>query len=140
MLRTQACKFQTSNCCSSLAGRHGNVVPNSIPYVVLSWTQGQRIKLEACMSFFKKLLLSLIYNVLSISAVQQSDPDIHLYTAFFSHYPPSCSITRYQTQFPLLYVQQDLIAYSLHLLTLNFQSLLLCSPPSWNPQACSPRS
>ena len=27
-----------------------------------------------------------------MSAVQQSDPVIHTYTFFFSHYPPSCSI------------------------------------------------
>ena len=34
--------------------------------------------------FKKKFLLELIYNGLSTSAIQQSDPVIHLYT-FFSH-------------------------------------------------------
>ena len=38
-----------------------------------------------------------MYNVLSISAVQKSDPVIHVYTFFFSHYPPSCSITTKST-------------------------------------------
>ena len=37
--------------------------------------------------------LQLIYSVLPISAVQESDPDIHIYTFFYSRYPPSCSIT-----------------------------------------------
>jgi len=33
-----------------------------------------------------KIKLQLIYNVLSISAVQQNDPVICIYTFFFSHY------------------------------------------------------
>ena len=40
-----------------------------------------------------KFLLQLIYNVFSISAVQQGDPVIQIHIFFFSHYPPSCSIT-----------------------------------------------
>ena len=32
---------------------------------------------------FLKILLQLIYNALSISSVQQSDPAIHIYTFFF---------------------------------------------------------
>ena len=43
--------------------------------------------------FLKMFLLQLIYSVLSVSAVQQSDPVTHVYTVFFSHYLPSCSIT-----------------------------------------------
>ena len=45
-----------------------------------------------CLFFFfkddlrwKKILSWLIYNVLSISAVQQSDPIIHIHTFFFSY-------------------------------------------------------
>ena len=41
--------------------------------------------------FFIKVQLT--YDVLSISAVQQSDPVIHVYTFFVSYYLPSCSIT-----------------------------------------------
>ena len=33
------------------------------------------------------------FSVLSISTTQQCDPVIHIYSYFFSHYPPSCSIT-----------------------------------------------
>ena len=50
-----------------------------------------------CWLFFKNniyfILLQLIYNILTISAVQQSDPVIYIYTYtfFLSHYPPSCS-------------------------------------------------
>ena len=36
----------------------------------------------------QRFFLWLIYNVLSISAVQQSDPVICFYTFFFSHDPP----------------------------------------------------
>ena len=35
--------------------------------------------------FKKKFLLELIYNVLSISAVQQRDPVVHRYNFFYSH-------------------------------------------------------
>ena len=34
------------------------------------------------------------FTVLSISAVQHSDPVIHVYTFFFSCYLPSCSVLR----------------------------------------------
>ena len=43
--------------------------------------------------FFLIFLLELIYNVLSISAVQQSDPIIPRNTFFFSYYLLSCSVT-----------------------------------------------
>ena len=55
-----------------------------------------------------------IYNVPSISVVQQSNLVIHLYTFFFSHYPPSCSITSDQMYISCA-TQQDLIAYSLQM-------------------------
>ena len=45
------------------------------------------------MRFFKNFLLWVIYNVLSISAVQPCDSVIHIYIFFFSYYPPSCFIT-----------------------------------------------
>ena len=44
-------------------------------------------------SIFKKFLLQLIDSVLSIFVVQRRDPATHIQTCFFSHYPPSCSIT-----------------------------------------------
>ena len=53
----------------------------------------------------------------------QSDPVIHIYTFFFSHYPPSCSITSDQISFPVLYCRISLLipskCNSLHLLTPN---------------------
>ena len=42
----------------------------------------------------------MIYRVLSISTVQQSDPILH--TFFFSHSPPSCSLASDWIQFPVL--------------------------------------
>ena len=50
------------------------------------------------MSKIFKILFSVkiqvIYSIASISAVQQSDPVMHIYTFFFSHCLPSCSIPR----------------------------------------------
>ena len=48
--------------------------------------------------FFK---VQLIYSIVTISAVQQSDPVIHIYTFFFSYHPPSCSIPRDQCWFQI---------------------------------------
>ena len=52
---------------------------------------------------------------------QQSDPVIHLYTFFFSYYPPSCSITSDWIEFPALYGRISWLIHSkcnsLHLLT-----------------------
>lgn len=48
-------------------------------------------------------LLELIYHVLSISALQQSDQLYIICTFFSSHYPPADSITRDWTLFPVLY-------------------------------------
>ena len=44
---------------------------------------------------FLFFLLQLIYNVLTISTVQQSDPDIYVRVCvyFFLHYPPACQFT-----------------------------------------------
>ena len=52
--------------------------------------------------FFMIFIFSimLIYRVLSISTVQQSDPILH--TFFFSHSPPSCSLASDWIQFPVL--------------------------------------
>ena len=44
----------------------------------------------------------LIYNVVPISAVQQSDPVIHIYTFFLLYHLPSCPTPRDWTQFPVL--------------------------------------
>ena len=48
-----------------------------------------------------KFFIIVDLQCLSISAIQQSDPVIPIYTFFFSHYPSSCSITviRYNSQF-----------------------------------------
>ena len=43
-----------------------------------------------------------------ISDVRQSDPVIHICTFFFSYHPPSCSITRGWTQFPVLFSRTSL--------------------------------
>lgn len=48
------------------------------------------------------LLLELIYHVLSISALQQSD-QLYIIRTSSSHYPPADSITRDWTLFPVLY-------------------------------------
>ena len=90
--------------------------------------------------FLINFLLQLIYNILSISAVQQSDPvslsHTHTHILFFSHYPPSCSILSEQIQFPLLCSRISLLKHSkcnsLHLLTPNSQSLPLLSLPLGN--------
>ena len=69
--------------------------------------------LSTFLNFYLKKLLQLIYNVLSISAVQQSDPIIHLYTLFST----LSSITfHYKGLDRVSYaVQQDLIAYPLQM-------------------------
>ena len=63
-------------------------------------------------SNLKNFLLQLIYGVLSISAIQQSNPAIHIYAFFFSHYSPSCSITSDQIQFLELYSRISLLIHS----------------------------
>ena len=64
-----------------------------------------------------------IYNVLSISAAQRSDPVIHIHTFFFSYYLPSCSSTTDWIEFPVLHSRTSLLIHSkwnsLHLLTPN---------------------
>ena len=46
------------------------------------------------------------------STVQQSDLITHIYTFFFSHYPPSCSILSDQIQFPVLDSRISLLIHS----------------------------
>ena len=77
-----------------------------------------------CFLFFLRFLsflLQLIYSILSITAIQQSDPGLHIDTFFFSHYPPSCSTTSDWIQFPVLYSKTSLLIHSkcnsLHLLS-----------------------
>ena len=52
-----------------------------------------------------------MYNILSVSAVQPSDPVTHVYR--FSHSPPSCCVIRDQMPFVPCATQQDLMAYPL---------------------------
>ena len=56
-------------------------------------------------------------NFLLYSKVTQSHT--HIYTFFFSHYPPACSITIDEIYFPVLYSRVSLLIHSntLHLLT-----------------------
>ena len=81
---------------------------------------------------FYLFLLQLIYNVLSISTVQQSDPVMHIYTLYFSHYPPSCSITNDYIQLPVLHSRMPLPIHSksnsFHILIPESQSIHL--PPT----------
>ena len=96
--------------------------------------------------FFKIFLLQLIYNVLSISAVQQSDPVIYIYI-FFSHYLflTLSSTMAHQKCLDIVpcAIQQDLIAHPfqmqrLHLSTPNAQSIPLPPLPPLQTQVCSP--
>ena len=86
----------------------------------------------------------MIYDVLSISAVQQSDPVISIYTFFFSYYHLSCSITSDWIEFPVLFSRTLLLIHStcncLHLLIPNSQSIPLPPPAPWQPQICSPKT
>ena len=81
---------------------------------------------------FLIFLLELIYNVVPISAVQQSDPVRNIYTFLFSYFLPSCSIPRDWIEFPVLYSRTSLLIHSksnsLHLLTPNSPSIPF-SPP-----------
>lgn len=62
--------------------------------------------------YLKFFLLQLTYDVLSISAAQQSNPVIHIHTFFFSCYRPSCSIPRDWMQFPVRYSRTPLPIHS----------------------------
>ena len=53
--------------------------------------------------------VSLIYNVVPISAVQQSDPAVHAF--FFSYYLPSSMFYPKRLDTVPCAVQEDLIAY-----------------------------
>ena len=66
-----------------------------IDLCMLSHPCGIRDESHLVMMFFVCFLVffSFYYSVLSISAVQQSDPIIHICTFFFLHYPSSFSIT-----------------------------------------------
>ena len=68
-----------------------------------SWHKAplQPISIHTRIYYFMKV--SLIYSVVPISAVQQSDPVIHLYTFFFSYHLPSRSIPRDWLSAPVLY-------------------------------------
>ena len=87
--------------------------------------------------FFYFILLQSTYSVLSISAIQQSDPVIHIYiymyTFFFSHYPPLCPIKSDWIQFPVLCSRISLLIHSkcnsLHPLAPNSPFFPLPPPP-----------
>ena len=97
----------------------------------------QSIDFKCIRSF---IFLALIYSVMSISTVQQSDPIIHIYTFFFSHYLPSCSTPKDWTLFSVLCCRTPLPIHSkcnsLHLPNPNSPSTPL--PPHQQPQVCFP--
>ena len=78
----------------------------------------------------------MIYNVVPISAVQQSDPvtHIYIYTFLFLCYLhlPSWTTPRDWLEFPVLYSRTSLLIHSkhnsLHLQTSNSPSILLPLP------------
>ena len=62
-----------------------------------------------CLLFLLLIKVQLIYHVVSISAVQQSDPVIHRYTLPLLCYLPSGSIPRDWIQLPVLYSSASLL-------------------------------
>ena len=82
--------------------------------------------------------VQLIYNVPSISAVQQSDPVICVCICvfFFLYYLPSCSISQDWIWLPVLYSRTSWRIHSwclrLHLWTPNFPSIPLPPSPTGN--------
>ena len=96
-----------------------------------------------CYPLFTKFDQFLLY-IKAIQSYTHTYICIHTHTFFFSHYPPSCSITSDQIQFPVLYSRISLLIHSicnsLHLLTPNAQSIPLPASPPWQPQICSPCS
>ena len=70
-------------------------------------------------------------SVVSMSAIQQSDPVLHRFTFFFSYYCPSWSVPRDWTEFPVLHSRPSWLVRSLHLRTPK-----LCVQPTPSP---SPR-
>ena len=95
-------------------------------YSGLTWIIQHNLSILRLYFFIK---IYLIYSVVSISAVQHSDPVLQINTFFFSCYPLSCSIPRDWIQFPVLYSRTSLLIHSktnsLHLPTPNSQSLPL---------------
>ena len=80
---------------------------------------------ECLLGFFalkKIFLLWLIYSVPSISAVQQSDPVIHIYTFFFSHF--------------LHHVPPQVIRYIVPCATQQDQSISTVFGPLYSPTSC----
>ena len=69
---------------------------------------GQKVSRQWRLFFFS---LQLIYSVLSIYTVQQSDPVIHIYILFLT-LSSSCSITGDQMQFPVLDSKISLLMHS----------------------------
>ena len=74
--------------------------------------------------FFIKV--SLIYNVVPISSVQQSDSVMHINASPFLSYLPSQSIPRDWIQLPVVYNRTLLLIRS------KFNNLHLLTPNSWS--------
>ena len=75
---------------------------------------------KSILFYFLFIKVSLIYSVVSISAVQQSDPGMCTYAFFSSHYLPSWSIPRGWMWFPVLYSRALLSIHSKYFLFVCF--------------------
>ena len=88
---------------------------------------------------FFPIIVSLLCSV-SFYPTAECPSHTCIYTFFFSHYPPSCSITSDEIQFPVLYSRIELLLHSkcnsLQLLTPDSQSIPLLPPLPWQPQVC----
>ena len=97
----------------------------------LEATQVQKIH-SSFYNFF--IRAQLVYNVVPVSAVQKSDPVIHIYTFPFLYYLPSWSNPRDWIQFPVLYSRTSLLIHSkcksLHLPTPNAHPIPVLPSPS----------
>ena len=95
-------------------------------------------------ALFLNFLLYLIYSVLSISAIQQSHPGVCMcvcvysffFTLFYIIFHHKCSDIVPWAEFHCLSSPNAIVC--IYLLTPNSKSLPRPSPPSWQPQVCSP--
>lgn len=83
----------------------------------------------------------MIYCILLICIVPQSDPDTHTHVSFFTPNPLSCSVSSDSIQFPELNSRIPLLFHSqcrsVHRLTTNSQSILSPPPPPRQTHVCS---
>ena len=98
--------------------------------------------------FLKIFIFSIIYSVISISAVQQSDPVIHIYIYIHTHTHTlfltlsSIMLHHKWLDIPVLQSRISLLIHSkcnsMYLLTQISQSIPLLPTPPWQPQVWFP--